>query len=110
VHDYIAKINENPTTARQALDPGEQLVFLLYLFDCRISQCLKHPVAGSRTDNEIISEKGNFMNIKQDDVFPLLFFQGVYNRPGKVKGIQASPRVLYFDCVAGIPSVPAGHA
>ena len=76
----IPKVHQHPAIFSQAFLTTADVVLLVFLSDLirdRICQGLYHPVAGASADYEIISERRVFMNIQEQDVFPLLIFQCV---------------------------------
>lgn len=74
---YIAEIGDHPTITRKALFFAFFLVFDTNILKYRIGEGVDHAVAGAGTDDEIISKRNNFLDIDQDNIFPLFVFQGV---------------------------------
>jgi hypothetical protein len=108
VQDHIAKVSDHPAISCQAL-----LFALLLEFDTNVIQYgiregIDHAIAGAGADDEIISKGNNFLNIDQDNIFPLFIFQGVDDFTSKFQCVQGSPHSLKFAENSFVYIEPAG--
>ncbi len=94
MQNYIAKINNDPAVAGEAL-----LLSLLFMaganvFDGGVCECIHHAVACAGADNKIVSKRNDVFQVYQDNIFPLFIFQGVDDFTCKFQCVQISPLVL----------------
>ena len=94
MQDHIAKINDDPSVAGEALLLAFFLMFGADIFNGGFCERIQHAVAGAGADNKIISERDDFLQVHQDNIFTLFVFQGVYDFTSKFQCVQISPLVL----------------
>ncbi len=74
VQHHASKIDHYPTVLWAALDPAFVIKFVFNSLDRCICQAVKHAVAGTAADYEIIGKSCLFLDIQEEDIFPLFFF------------------------------------
>lgn len=74
MNDDVSEVNEQPTIIGHSFHPAAYFKRFLNLLHSRIRQSLDRPAAGPRTYNEVFGKNRNFLNIDQDDIFPLFVF------------------------------------
>jgi hypothetical protein len=97
--DYVAVVEHGPTTTR-VIHPI-QLQWANVLLHAQLLQHILLDRAGlahriNRGDNKIIRQRSLFVNIQQDNVVGLFFFNNVYNLTGKGETIQDVPPIYKF--------------
>jgi hypothetical protein len=81
MYDQIAVIGEKPPIFRNPLNPRLDLKTRPHSLNDRIQERVQHPLARAGADHKIIGDNSNFLDIQQDDIFPLLFFKYIDDRP-----------------------------
>lgn len=74
---HITKIGDHPAITGEPLFFALLLMFDANIIDDGVGKRIDHAVTGACADDEIISKRNNFLNIDQDNIFPLFVFQGV---------------------------------
>jgi hypothetical protein len=104
----ITKVCNYPAITGQTLLFTPLLVFDTNIINHRVRERIDHAVAGTGADDEIISKGNNFLNIDQDNIFPLFIFQGVDDFTSKFQCVQGSPHSLKFAENSFVYVEPAG--
>ena len=92
--NHVAIIHNDPAGIGCPFDAAFFVVLLARFVIDTVRKRVQHAVAGAGADDEIIGKGCDFVNIEQDNIFALLFFQGIYNGMSKIKRFQFSPRVF----------------
>ena len=114
MHDHCAKIHYHPPGGWLAFAAAFHLVRFTDFFQHAVGQRIQHAIAGAGADDEIVSKIHYFLQIYQNDLLALFFFQGIDDCVSQVKRFQtfiventprsARPaRVMRFDGVAPEP-------
>jgi hypothetical protein len=74
VNDDVSKVNQQPTIFRNSFHPAAYLKRFLNHLNGRIGQSFDCPVTGTGTYDKVFGKNRNFLNIDQDDIFPLFVF------------------------------------
>ena len=89
VHDNIDVVHENPARLGLTLDAARSIVVSgLQSLGNAVDDGLELPVTGTGANDEVINVRREVLNIQQDDVCALLFFDGVYDGMSKFENVQ----------------------
>ena len=87
----ITVIDHQPPGLGFAFDPAFSFMRCQGFLDHSIGQSVQHAAAGGGANDEVVGERSNFLNIQQNNIFPLSVFQGIDYGVCKFKCIQMSP-------------------
>lgn len=91
VYDHIAKVDHHPAGLGDALDAAVQPKLLFRASLGLIRQCVEHALAGTGANHEVVGKGGDFLNLHQNDIFPLFFFQNINDVASNLQSIQLAP-------------------
>ena len=94
MHNDIAIIHDHPAITGKTLLLSLFMMFGLDIFNSSIGKRIDHAVAGARTDNKIVCERNDFLQVQQNYIFALFVFKGIYNFTSKFECVQFSPHGL----------------
>lgn len=93
MNDYITVIHYQPAIAGFSLFATFLFVLFAGAFQYSFGQGVQHTIAGAIAKDKIVGERGNVLDVEQQDVFTLFLFQGMYNGASQFKCVQMSPQV-----------------
>ncbi len=91
MHHHIAEVHDDPAIAGLALFASFFAMLCADRFLNGISQGIQHAITGAGAENKIIGKRCNFLDIEQENVLALLFFESVDDSMCEFKRIQSSP-------------------
>ena len=94
MHDHIPVIKDKPAFPGLSLDASLLFVFLLGRFENTLGERVQHAVAGAITNDKVIGERCNILDIEKQDVFALFVLQGFDDFMCQFKCVQISPLIF----------------
>jgi hypothetical protein len=94
MHDYISVVDDHPSFPGFSLFATVLTMFLVNRLHRRLCKCIQHAVTRARAQDEIIGERGNFLDIQEQDILALPGFERLDDRMSKFKCVQTSPLAL----------------
>jgi hypothetical protein len=86
-----AEIHEDPSGFRPSLHPSRNMVFLMDLLLHGFRQRPQHPIRRAGTDHKIIRKRTPSLNIQQQDILRLFFFEHPDQTARERQIVQSAP-------------------
>jgi hypothetical protein len=91
MHDHVAEVHHQPAFLRPALHAPFFLEIRFGCFEYALGKRVQHAITGAVAQDEIIGERGDFLDVEEQDVLGFFIFQGFDDLMGKFESFQVSP-------------------